>query len=134
FLMLFFHEANHNNAGQLFDNIVVSPKRIGCGTSTPDVSAPALLNAGPSGNVSSPVLLSVTSDAPCVARYSSLRRPYGYTAAQTVFTTTGGTSHSSSVTLGTGAAMEYFQCADAAGNISSTATASFSVTSTNAIP
>jgi len=133
FLMLFFHEANHNNAGQLFDNIVVSPKRIGCGTSTSDVSPPILSNPGPSGNVSSPVSLSVTSDAPCVARYSPLRRPYGYTAAQTTFATTGGTAHSASVSLGTGAVKEFFQCADAAGNISDTATASFSVTSTGGI-
>ena len=130
FLMLYFHEASHNNAGQLFDNIVVSPRRIGCGTSTPDVSAPALSNPGPSGSVVSPVSLSVTSDKPCVARYSSLRRPYAYTAAQTTFGATGGLAHSTSVSLGTGATREYFQCADAAGNISNTATATFSVTAT----
>lgn len=126
FMQLYFHEATHNNAGQMFDNIVISPNRVGCGTSTPDVKPPVLTNAGPSGTVASPVSLSVSSDEACVARFSTLQRPYSYAAAQTTFSTTGGTSHSGSVAIGS--ATEYFQCADAAGNISNMATATFSVT------
>jgi hypothetical protein len=129
FLMLFFHEASHNNAGQMFDNIVISPSRIGCGTSTPDVRSPILTNAGPTGNVASPVSLSVTSDKACVAKFSTAQRPYGYAAAQTTFLATGGMSHLASVPLGIGTTREYFQCADAAGNISNMPAVTFSVTS-----
>jgi hypothetical protein len=127
FLHLYFHELSHNNAGQMFDNVVVSTKRVGCGTDTPDVKSPVLTPAALAGNVTSPVTLSVSSDKACVAKSGSEPRPYGYDVAQTRFSSTGGLSHSTSLMLGGGKAKAYLQCADPAGNISNMAVVNFSV-------
>ena len=126
-LQLFFHQPDHNTAGTMFDNIVVANRRVGCGTTTPDVT-PAVLSApGPSGTVASPVSLSITSNEACTAKYSTAIRPYYYTGSQTTFGTTGGTSHSDFLSLATGTYTLYYQCADSAKNISNMAVSSFSV-------
>lgn len=126
-LQIFFGQANHNTAGMMFDNIVLSTRRIGCGTTTPDVTPPILSAAGPSGAVASPVSLAVTSSEACTAKYSTAIRPYYYAGAQTDFGTTGGTFHSSSLSVQSGAHTEYYQCADAAKNISNMAVSNFTV-------
>lgn len=116
--------SGHGSIGQRYDNIVVSTQRVGCGTSTTDKTAPSVSAYGPSGSVTSPVTLSMTTGENCSARYSPSRVGHLYKNA---FSTTGGASHSSSLSLSNGSYTEHYTCLDAGGNISTPVAAQFSV-------
>ncbi len=96
---------------------------------TADVVAPTISSASPSGEQSagtSAVTISLVTDEAATCKYSTNS---GVTfASMTSFSTTGGTSHSTSVVVSDGTSYVYYvKCQDADGNESSQTAISFSV-------
>ncbi len=122
-----------NWTGVGFDDVVLSTSYIGpAGGSSGDTAPPVVLSALPSGAqtcTSNPqsVNLQVSTDENATCRYGTMDA--SYSSLPSVFGTTGGTSHTQTVSASCGTAYTYYvRCADSVANQSAISTPiSFSI-------